>query len=176
MSLILMEGPDGAGKTVTAKAVFADYHYQHNGPPENAERVVEWQLLSLLPDVTVAPAPARWVVDRSWPSEQAYHKHAGRRDAFTETIVREVFEPYMLRNRGVVVLCLPPYAVARGSWAARAAKGQELLTDEAQFADTYAFYARWPLTTNLPHVVFDYTKHSHADLRAWVDRVHRGER
>jgi hypothetical protein len=159
MSVILVEGPDGGGKTQTAKTIFKSHTYQHNGPPPagSPADVFWWQLEGLLPKHPCAKdAPQQWVVDRNWPSEQIYHRFAGRPHVF-HPMAQRMFERYMLANRGVVVMCLPPYGVAYEYWRKRADEGKELLVEDAQFATMYDFYKSWQRTTSLPTIEYDWT-------------------
>lgn len=173
--LVLLEGPDGGGKTTLGRALEAldGYVYQHNGPPPVSERsVFWWQLRGLCPAVGRAEplppgdaSPARWVVDRSWPSEQVYHQFAGRPDAF-DPLVHRMFERYLLGVNGAVVLCLPSFNRAASAWQARAAVGGELVGDLAQFSTIYEHYVTWQATTSVPVLRYDYEHHSMAALRA----------
>lgn len=164
MQLILLEGPDGGGKTHTALNALASlgYAYQHNGPPPaceghpdtwDARDIFTWQLKNLKPKTLKRKG---WLVDRSWPSEQIYHRFAGRPHTF-DAIAHRMFERYMLSHQGVVVMCLPPYEVAYTNWQKRVKEGKELLTQDAQFAEMYEFYRAWPIRTCLPVVTYDYT-------------------
>lgn len=169
MTVILVEGPDGGGKTYTAKNFLHKYAYQHNGPPPKGtpSDTFWWQLEGLLPKTTqttrinasafYTQLSTNWVVDRNWPSEQIYHRFAGRPHVF-HPMAHRMFERYMLANRGIVVMCLPPYKVAYDAWDARRREGRELIEKEEDFATTYEFYKTWRLTTSLPVIEFDWTK------------------
>lgn len=169
MSLILVEGPDGGGKTSVAKTALDDFDYKHNGPPDPGNTPADtfwWQLEGLHPpyveralnsSATGAGLSARWVVDRNWPSEQIYHRFAGRPHVF-HPMAHRMFERYMLANQGMVVMCLPPYQVAYKHWRQRADEGKELLVEDEQFATMYEFYKAWPRTTCLPVIEYDWTQ------------------
>lgn len=168
MSVILVEGPDGGGKTHVAQHVFAKagYSYQHNGPPEKGWSPAEifwWQLRGLQGETT------QWVVDRNWPSEQIYHRFAHRPNVF-HPFAQRMFERYMLAHQGVVVMCLPPYGVARDAWKTRAEAGQELITDERDFATMYAFYSAWRSTTCLYVDNYDWTAEGPRVLRERLEQ------
>lgn len=169
--LILLEGPDGGGKTATARSsAFADCVYKHNGPPIGTTQIerVEWQLAGLKP----VPGAKHTVVDRSWPSEQIYHKFADRPDVFSAPI-HQLFDEFMSWHAGVIVICLPPYEVARRTWRERADQGKELLTKEMQFREMYDFYKNygewWPTYT--PVVYYDFTTTTPEQLRENINEL-----
>lgn len=167
--IILLEGPDGGGKTQTAKRAFPHFTYVHNGPPEGAtqlERVV-WQFEGLRrgqPDDTA--------VDRSWPSEQIYHKFMGRPDVFRGEVHR-LFDDYMFEQQGVIVLCIPSRDVCQAAWQKRVDEGKELLVEAKQFHEMYDFYSSYASIYRLrtPVVWFDYVTMSYGDLHSRIARV-----
>jgi hypothetical protein len=173
--MILLEGPDGGGKTTVAKTLFSRYSYQHNGPPPKGSPADTfwWQLEGLHPQV-VPSAYNEWIVDRNWPSEQIYHRFAGRPHVF-HPFAQRMFERYMLSVDGVVVICLPPYDVAYETWRRRADAGLELLTEDDQFATMYEFYRSWHESTCLPVFTYDYTQDTDFALTNGVGFYHVGK-
>lgn len=162
--IVLLEGPDGGGKTTLGKrceSMSLSVKYQHNGPPPYVlpEDIFWWQLRALMP----ATPTEVTVVDRSWPSEQLYHRFAGRVNTF-DRCAHRMFERYMLSVNGIVVKCLPPFEIAYRNWRARADAGLELLTKDEEFREMYDFYVLW--RTILPTFTFDYTQHS---MEAFID-------
>jgi hypothetical protein len=176
MSLVLLEGPDGGGKTTLAKQL-TEYTYVHNGPPPRGASPAEtfwWQLQSLMAPHKQQNISAsawyngpvtNWVVDRSWPSDQIYHRFTGRPNVF-HPYAQRMFERYMFANEGVVVLCLPSFATAYRTWSVRAEQGLELIKDEHDFATMYYFYKSWARTTSLPVVIYDYERNDVEWLRS----------
>lgn len=169
--LALFEGPDGGGKTTAAKALATrgeEWFYQHNGPPvfdamtsaAQQRQIFWWQLQNLVPK---AAGTMGTLVDRSWPSEQVYHRFTGRPDTF-DPFVHRMFERYMWSVGGVVVMCLPPYHVTYANWRRRVAEGAELITEDVNFATMYEHYASW--RTSLPFVRYDYQQCDAACLDA----------
>jgi hypothetical protein len=151
MSVILLEGPDGGGKSTLA-ATLSNTVY-HNGPPPagaSKEETFWWQLAGLRPELGATPR----VIDRNWPSEQIYHRFAGRPNVFNPIIGR-MFERYLLSVGGVMVMCLPPYIVAYANWYKRMMEGKELITRDAEFATMYEFYRTY--RSSVPQLHYDYT-------------------
>lgn len=155
MSIIICEGPDGAGKTTLAKESFKHYEYIHNGvfeTPDKAYLAYANQISRLEPSSNV-------FIDRMHISERIYG-----------TIYHGVYmsdaQYYQLDNllndlSAVVVLCIPPYEIALRNWASRL--DEELLADEDTFKQVYqryesmiysSRYAR--LLTSLPIVIYNY--------------------
>ena len=167
---ILVEGPDGGGKTRLCLDAFPTFNYQHNGPPPFADPagIFDWQLAELLPKNPLHDT----IVDRSWPSDQIYHRfRAGGVNVF-DRLSHRMFERWMFSVGGVIVMCLPPFDVAYRAWRARVVAGQELLTADSQFAEMYAFYVNWP-ATNLRVINFDYTEdRDYQDLQFELDDDH----
>jgi len=169
VSLVLLEGPDGGGKTTLAKQL-TEYTYVHNGPPPKGASPSEtfwWQLESLMSPRDASGTVTNWVVDRSWPSDQIYHRFTGRPNVF-HPYAQRMFERYMFAHQGVVVMCLPSFATAYRTWSKRAEQGLELIKDEHDFATMYYFYKSWARTTSLPVIIYDYERHDLNWVRAAV--------
>lgn len=173
--LVLLEGPDGGGKTTLALEGLRDLHYQHNGPPPSKKRtdIFWWQLRGLMP---LNAGVTDYVVDRSWPSDQVYHRFARRPNVFTPVISR-MFERYLLSQSGVIVNCRPSYAVAYKTWRQRADIGAELVRDDDQFAMIYEHYlmseALWR-ANGIPVLHYDYTVDGLMALREAIDDLDVG--
>lgn len=148
--LVILEGPDGAGKTTLANELVAKgFHYHHCGPYRGVTSglprlYVEAMLPTLLGLSDV-------VMDRSWLSEPVYgpvYRGASRLDA----VAIRMLERLAMRCETVVVLCQPTLQAVLQSFRRR--KGQEMLDSEAQLTDVYRRYTQ--LTTALPTVKYDY--------------------
>ena len=69
---------------------------------------------------------------------------------------RRLLERRRLRQRyAVVVLCLPPYAVARANWERRKAEGGEMFPDDVGYRKVYDGF--FTVKTELPVIMYDYT-------------------
>ncbi len=167
-TITIFEGPDGAGKSVAARAWLQRSQRQegtieHHGPYLGEEDIASKYRDSML------PAYARFrsvVLDRSWLSEPIYA--AAFRGGTSRVGVgqRRILERLALSRQGVVVLCLPKKETVLANWAIRNGRGEEYLTGEAAAGLVYDLYQG--LKTALPVVAYDYQA---ADAGGLYDHV-----
>ena len=156
--ILILEGPDGAGKTKLAKAINREIctYYIHNDiPPESISKVQYY----------AATADQLWkayvrsniigdnvIIDRSFLSEIAYGRHTHTGDVVTgET--RTYLKLCKDFKVGILV-CLPDLKVCIANWAKRLE--EELLKKEGQLREVYTSY-QWMVDTY--HLAtYDYTK------------------
>lgn len=159
MSLVIVEGPDCAGKTtligVLGQRLKVRGHQNH-GAYLGESRISRRYIAALNAAIQ---CPGDLILsDRSWLSEPIYGKAMrGGLNRLTER------DEQMLTGaawvaRTVVVLCLPPYESCRTAWALR---GDDYVQREPQLREVYDLYAasveRWRAT--LPVVlVYDRSK------------------
>lgn len=166
--LVILEGPDGAGKTTLAAKLVAgmigDPHYEHCGPYRD--------MSDGLPRLYVeAMAPALLglssvVLDRSWLSEGIYgpiYRGGSRLQPYAVSMLERI----AARCETIVVLCLPPLETCLEAWRTRASSGDEYVKAESTMKLIHAAYRSMP--TTLPTVIYDYTQHSE-------DALHRALR
>jgi len=168
--LIILEGPDCAGKTTLATELAKTqsmYKKIHHGP---FPRVTAAQLPRLYLE-SMQPMLDWWhglIMDRSWLSEQVYgpvFRNANR----VSRLAQRHLERIAMRHGAVVVLCLPPWEAVRQKWAER--KGldpkAEMLENEDQLRAVWDGYNN--LQTELPVIRYDYTQHASGSL--WSSRL-----
>ncbi len=157
---IVLEGPDGAGKTILAEALLRRavetdapkvFGFK-NGPPPRGTTGKELRTHYLSQFVSGA------VIDRSWPSEMIYGPRTrgasllGWRDA---DALREALKA----ASGVVIVCVPPFEVCRAAWASGR---PELLEKESDLFAVWRSYDAWAtLYADKPEFMirYDWTKH-----------------
>lgn len=152
--LTIFEGPDGGGKTTTARkyAELTGARYVHFGPMKNvkeglARMYVEAMIPALLGYQDV-------VFDRCWMSEGPYGRAFRNGADRIGRVYERMLERVALRCGAVVVRCLPEWAIIRENFIQR--KQDEYLETEEQLLHVYDSYT-W-MTSALPIIDFDYIK------------------
>lgn len=158
--LLILEGPDGAGKTTLADEFRRQgFTYVHQGPfRENA--VLE-TMDNVLNAMKVASPPVV-LYDRLHLGERVYGPIFRNKDLLGEIGQRNVERWLADRFHAMVVLCLPPRDVALQNWKDRVVTSKEMFTDERKMGLVWDEYN--VLRTSLPMVRYDYTKHTPASL------------
>lgn len=159
MLRLLLEGPDGAGKTTLADTLVRRLmatRVMHYGPPPDPQRQFPYMVSTL-------DHPALTVVDRSFPSAMVYD-HVLRREHRLSRAEGRMLVRAALGLNYTMVYCRPPIREMHMAWASR--KGRELLTEAAQLdavIENYDLLVK-VLQSQLPVVPYDWTKDNVDDL------------
>lgn len=151
--LTIFEGPDGAGKTTTAKQFASDTNAVYVHFPQLprvdtglARMYVESMLPALLGYQDV-------VFDRSWLSELPYGQvFREGQDRLGNSTVR-MLERLAMRCDTMVILCLPEFSTVVQNYRSR--KHLEMLDSVEQLVDVFNIYSH-KLKTSLPVMYYDY--------------------
>ena len=157
LKIIVLEGPDGGGKSTLAKHLGNDYGYRvipMGVPPLEAQK--DHNKLFDFFDTPLAEAIGKkqnTVFDRLHLSERIYGPLIRNSTLFTEE--EEFVIDYLIqRNWGQVVLCLPPYEHAFKAWSSR--KESEYVKNALLFIEVYKKYEK---LIGKKYMLYDYTRH-----------------
>jgi hypothetical protein len=173
MSLLIVEGPDGAGKTTLIERISELTHVHavhHHGAYPDEEFIMNHYLDSMTQALT---APEGLVImDRSWIAEPIYGD--AMRDGVNRISGRQekILKCVAVSCNVVVILCLPPFEVCVDNWARRLQ--DEYPQKNQQLRDIYVGYENWwkAMKMNPPGTVpvikYDYTESPEARLLGLV--------
>lgn len=168
--LIILEGPDGGGKSTLAKQL--SDHLQavavHHGPYPAEPNPSPAYHHSMSPALRgVRPV----VMDRCWLSEPIYGR-VFRNGLNRGGVYQRMLERVAMACNAVVVQCLPPRQVALDTFVSRHRRGGEMLASADQAMLVYDGYCKLRELTSLPVITYDYTQSgAFEDLKASLWRA-----
>lgn len=163
--LIIVEGPDGAGKTTLIKRTLKKrsrlFKMRHHGAYVGEKEIAHHYLKSMWPAYT-GRYPV--IMDRSWIAEPIYGAAFRNGEDRVGPAFARMLERVALSCRGVVVLALPPFSNCAKAFESR--PEQEYLDSVATLRKVYDGYAALikggPRTLavwrGLPFVRYDWRK------------------
>lgn len=152
--ILIIEGPDGAGKTRLAQSI-KGARYHHEGPPPPGEHSLLAYYLGIIDQkVQQSPIWAPFVFDRLAMGEAVYGPILRGGSRITDDELRRFFKATR-ELRAFHVLCLPPFKTCRANWEARRKRNQELITDHSAFERAYSRFESYKPWFDL---VYDYTE------------------
>lgn len=156
--VIILEGPDGGGKTMLGAALASEIHavQLNHGPYPEVDGPTLW--LKYLHSMLPAYAGIHDVIlDRAWQAEPIYG--AAFRGGANRIVPwqRRILERVALGSNAILVYCLPPFRDCLETWTRR--KETEYLNEDSQLRAVYDGYGA-ALTGEhvLPTYLYDRTR------------------
>lgn len=153
--VIILEGPDGAGKTTLAYqlAEMLDARYVHLGPMASVKDVSRIYVEAMLPAIQ-GYQPV--VMDRAWFSEAPYGAVFREGKLRNDLVIDAMLERIVLACTGAVIYCNTDPKRLVESFTSR--KGEEYLDRADQLLDVARRYRERMGQSTLHMVSYDYTK------------------
>lgn len=160
--IIILEGPDGSGKTTLAKQlVESGFKYHHEGPPRNPDMLFVYG--SKLKEIY--DAGGNWVLDRFHLGENVYGPLVRGKSLLGGEEGLRVMNRLIRAVGATVVICLPDYETCRENW--RANHKLEYLKDEEKYRKVWQAYFTFVLSGE--YKLFNYRINTIQQLVANLD-------
>lgn len=159
--MIIIEGPDCAGKTTLAKVAFHDFTYQHQGP--------YWRDAFVETVLTTSRVGSNTVWDRLHLGERVYGPIYRGKDKL-DAVGQRLTERYLLSRRAAVIAAVPPWGFVRDAFTER--RQLEMFGGdddwETNLRQQWERFSAILASTMLPSTTWDYTVDNARTLRELV--------
>jgi thymidylate kinase len=158
--VVILEGPDGGGKTTLAKRLINEgFEYRHEGPPPpEMDRVAHY--LRILHDSV--ESGKNIVHDRLWLGERIYGPIARGVDKLGDEGQR-LFER-LHRSKSIhQYICTPNIGAARANYRIKISEADDFLKSTEKWEKVYTNYVSWLKSNPVMAQLYDYTLDSNHD-------------
>jgi thymidylate kinase len=152
--VVILEGPDGAGKTTLARELVKRYKgvYTHEGPVPSEKCMFTYYSNKYL-SYLCQTQPV--ICDRFHTGETIYGPIARGVSRLSDMQV-DTLNGTMFRFKTPQVICLPPFYTARENYAEKMKEKDDYLKNTVLFDRVYEAYHK--LSLNRFYTVYDYTQ------------------
>jgi GTPase SAR1 family protein len=159
--VIILEGPDGGGKTSLAKKLMAEgFQYRHEGPPPIGVDLISYYL-KILDDSLKSPMNV--VHDRLWLGERVY----GPISRGSDRIGPQGYKLFERLHRSKPIsqyICTPKIGVARINYQKKILEDDDYLKSVDKWEKVFKAYTDLQYSRNGMGEVFDYTENTHIQI------------
>lgn len=142
--IIIIEGPDGAGKSMLAQQLSRQtgYRIEHRSKPENEEQKAHMMVEYL----QLVKSSNNVILDRCWYSEMVYGK-VMRDQAYIDYPQMYELERALAKNGAMIIYCTGPKAAL---WMRCTKRGEDYITSRDDFNNICAEYDK---LMSVPHYI-----------------------
>jgi hypothetical protein len=156
-SVIILEGPDGSGKTTLANAlVKMGFEYRHEGPSPKKIDLVDYYLKTLN---NAIESQTDTVLDRFWLGERIYGPIARGSDRLGDrgqTLFLRLHNSKQVKQ----YICLPSLKAARQNYAKKIVEKSDYLGNLDMWGQTFKSYREWLDKYGNDSDLYDYEKNT----------------
>ncbi len=162
--IIILEGPDGGGKTTLAKALIdKGYRYRHEGPPPLGRSLTDHYLRILNETIE---SPFDFVHDRLWLGERIYGPVARGVDNLGLD-GQKLFMRLHNSKSILQVICLPSTETAERNYSLKIKDQHDYLKSMSHWKKVYDLYFKWAMDNS--GLIYNYEENSPQDILSSSD-------
>jgi hypothetical protein len=152
--VVILEGPDGGGKTTLAKKlVDAGFKYRHEGPPPAQVDIVAYYLKILYDSLR---STDHIVHDRLWLGERVYGPVRRGSDRLGD-LGQKLFERLHHSKPIQQYICLPNMTLARQNYSIKIKESDDYLKSFESWEQVFKIYEAWQKSNSILGPVYDYS-------------------
>jgi hypothetical protein len=169
--VVILEGPDGGGKTTFARALEkCGFEYKHEGPPPPGSDIVAHYLKILDESIN---AETDVVHDRLWLGERIYGPVARGTDLLGNEGQR-LFMRLCDSKNVLQYICLPPKGTVLENYKKKIQDPKDFLKSEEKLLKVYSAYLSWTYSYGNVRTILDYTQFDYTRILGDMELFNHG--